>query len=185
MNWSEEGGALVALLAAALAAVAVVAAARRLPQRSADRDRLGVRQQGRHGAVRRAGARRRPGPGQAGERQGRRQGRPLKIVTCDTQGNKPAIAKACAAKLLGQGADIIFTTCDVDFAAPGRAGGDQRGQARGRAVHRHRSDGPEAVRRRRAGSRSRSATSPRTRARRWRSTRGPRDGGPRRSRPTP
>ena len=31
------------------------------------------------------------------------KGRPLKIVTCDTQGNKPAIAKACAAKLIGQG----------------------------------------------------------------------------------
>ena len=46
------------------------------------------------------------------------KGRPLQIVTCDTQGNKPAIAKACAAKLIGQKADIIFTTCDVDFAAP-------------------------------------------------------------------
>ena len=46
------------------------------------------------------------------------KGRPLKIVTCDTQGNKPAIASACAAKLLGQGVDIIFTTCDVDFATP-------------------------------------------------------------------
>jgi branched-chain amino acid transport system substrate-binding protein len=45
-------------------------------------------------------------------------GRPLQINTCDTQGNKPAIAKACATKLLGQGANIIFTTCDVDFAAP-------------------------------------------------------------------
>src|SRR5204862_1976554 len=28
------------------------------------------------------------------------------------------IAKACATKLLGQGASIIFTTCDVDLAAP-------------------------------------------------------------------
>jgi branched-chain amino acid transport system substrate-binding protein len=46
------------------------------------------------------------------------KGRPLKIVTCDTQGNKPAIAKSCALKLIGQSADIIFTTCDVDFAAP-------------------------------------------------------------------
>ena len=46
------------------------------------------------------------------------KGRPLQICTCDTQGNKPAIAKACATKLLGQGANIIFTTCDVDFAAP-------------------------------------------------------------------
>ncbi len=45
-------------------------------------------------------------------------GRPLQIETCDTQGNKPAIAKACATKLLGQGANIMFTTCDVDFAAP-------------------------------------------------------------------
>ncbi len=46
------------------------------------------------------------------------KGRKLSIITCDTQGNKPAIAKACAAKLIGQKADIIFTTCDVDFAAP-------------------------------------------------------------------
>ncbi|HEY7380504.1 MAG TPA: ABC transporter substrate-binding protein [Gaiella sp.] len=45
-------------------------------------------------------------------------GRPLQIITCDTQGNKPAKAKACAARLLGQNADIIFTTCDVDFATP-------------------------------------------------------------------
>jgi branched-chain amino acid transport system substrate-binding protein len=45
-------------------------------------------------------------------------GRPLQIRTCDTQGNKPAVAKACATKLLGGGANIIFTTCDVDFAAP-------------------------------------------------------------------
>ena len=42
----------------------------------------------------------------------------LRIITCNTQGNKPAIAKACATKLLSQGADIIMTTCDVDFAAP-------------------------------------------------------------------
>ena len=42
----------------------------------------------------------------------------LRIITCNTQGNKPAIAKTCATKLLSQGADIIMTTCDVDFAAP-------------------------------------------------------------------
>jgi branched-chain amino acid transport system substrate-binding protein len=46
------------------------------------------------------------------------KGRKIRILTCDTQGNKPAIAKACAAKLLGQGVDVMFTTCDVDFAAP-------------------------------------------------------------------
>src|SRR3989442_15323497 len=35
-------------------------------------------------------------------------GRPLEIKTCDTQGNKQTIAKACADKLLGQGASGIF-----------------------------------------------------------------------------
>jgi branched-chain amino acid transport system substrate-binding protein len=45
-------------------------------------------------------------------------GRRLQIQTCDTQGNKPATAKSCAARLLGRNADIIFTTCDVDLAAP-------------------------------------------------------------------
>lgn len=42
----------------------------------------------------------------------------LRLISCNTQNNKAAIAKACAAKLLAQGADIIMTTCDVDFAAP-------------------------------------------------------------------
>jgi branched-chain amino acid transport system substrate-binding protein len=42
----------------------------------------------------------------------------LRLLTCNTQGNKPAIAKACATKLLSQGADIVMTTCDVDLAAP-------------------------------------------------------------------
>ena len=42
----------------------------------------------------------------------------FRLITCNTQGNKPAIAKACAAKLVSQGADIIMTTCDVDYAAP-------------------------------------------------------------------
>ena len=42
----------------------------------------------------------------------------FRLITCNTQGNKPAIAKSCAARLLGQGADVIMTTCDVDLAAP-------------------------------------------------------------------
>ena len=42
----------------------------------------------------------------------------LRLITCNTQGNKPAVAKACATKLLSQGAEIIMTTCDVDLAAP-------------------------------------------------------------------
>src|SRR5216684_949373 len=45
-------------------------------------------------------------------------GRKLQIQTCDTQGNDAAIAKACALRLLGQKANVLFTTCDVDFAAP-------------------------------------------------------------------
>jgi branched-chain amino acid transport system substrate-binding protein len=45
-------------------------------------------------------------------------GRKIVLKTCDTQGNKAAVAKSCAAKLLGQGADVIFTTCDVQLAAP-------------------------------------------------------------------
>jgi branched-chain amino acid transport system substrate-binding protein len=45
-------------------------------------------------------------------------GRPLQINTCNTQNNVPAIAKACADKLIAGGASVIFTTCDVDYAAP-------------------------------------------------------------------
>jgi branched-chain amino acid transport system substrate-binding protein len=45
-------------------------------------------------------------------------GAKLRIKTCDTQNNDPAKAKSCAASLLGAGANIIFTTCDVDFATP-------------------------------------------------------------------
>jgi branched-chain amino acid transport system substrate-binding protein len=45
-------------------------------------------------------------------------GRKLRLDTCDTQNNNPARAKSCARRLLSNGADIIFTTCDVDFATP-------------------------------------------------------------------
>src|SRR6266576_989533 len=45
-------------------------------------------------------------------------GRQLQIRTCDTQGNKPDVAKACALRLLDGKANVIFTTCDVDLAAP-------------------------------------------------------------------
>ncbi|MDX6439515.1 MAG: branched-chain amino acid transport system substrate-binding protein [Gaiellaceae bacterium] len=45
-------------------------------------------------------------------------GRPLKLETCDTNNNNPVKAKSCAAGLLGKGADIMFVTCDVDFATP-------------------------------------------------------------------
>jgi branched-chain amino acid transport system substrate-binding protein len=45
-------------------------------------------------------------------------GRKLQIRTCDTQQNKVDVARACALRLLGQKANVIFTTCDVDLAAP-------------------------------------------------------------------
>jgi branched-chain amino acid transport system substrate-binding protein len=45
-------------------------------------------------------------------------GRKLKLITCDTQGNKPDVAKACALRLVSQKANVLFTTCDVDLAAP-------------------------------------------------------------------
>jgi branched-chain amino acid transport system substrate-binding protein len=45
-------------------------------------------------------------------------GRKIQLKTCDTQGNKADIAKACALRLLGEKADVLFTTCDVDLAAP-------------------------------------------------------------------
>jgi branched-chain amino acid transport system substrate-binding protein len=50
--------------------------------------------------------------------QGGVEGRMLEIETCDTQNNDPAKAKACATSLLDGGAEIIFVTCDVDFATP-------------------------------------------------------------------
>jgi branched-chain amino acid transport system substrate-binding protein len=45
-------------------------------------------------------------------------GRRIRLDTCDTQNNNPQRAKSCALQLLGRGAHIIFTTCDVDFATP-------------------------------------------------------------------
>lgn len=45
-------------------------------------------------------------------------GRKVQIRTCDTQNNNPAKAKSCAASLIGNGADVMFVTCDVDYATP-------------------------------------------------------------------
>ncbi len=45
-------------------------------------------------------------------------GRPLRLITCDTQNSNPAKAKACAASLIAKGAVIGMVTCDVEFAAP-------------------------------------------------------------------
>jgi branched-chain amino acid transport system substrate-binding protein len=51
-------------------------------------------------------------------RRGGVNGRRLRLITCNTQGNEPTRAKACARQLLGRGAQVIFTTCDVDYATP-------------------------------------------------------------------
>jgi branched-chain amino acid transport system substrate-binding protein len=40
------------------------------------------------------------------------------IKTCDTQNNDASKAKSCALSLIAQGANILFTTCDVDYATP-------------------------------------------------------------------
>jgi len=45
-------------------------------------------------------------------------GRKVVIKACDTQGNDSSAAKACADQLISQGAKIIFTTCDVNYASP-------------------------------------------------------------------
>jgi branched-chain amino acid transport system substrate-binding protein len=45
-------------------------------------------------------------------------GRKLVIKTCKTQGDDPTVSTTCANKLIGAGAKIIFTTCDVHFATP-------------------------------------------------------------------
>ena len=51
-------------------------------------------------------------------RRGGVNGRRLRLTTCNTQNNVATRARACALQLLGQGAHVIFTTCDVDFATP-------------------------------------------------------------------
>src|SRR5262249_36267977 len=45
-------------------------------------------------------------------------GRKVVIKTCDTQSDNAAASKACADQLISEGAKIIFTTCDVNLAAP-------------------------------------------------------------------
>jgi branched-chain amino acid transport system substrate-binding protein len=50
------------------------------------------------------------------------------IKTCDTQNNNANKAKSCALSLLGQGASILFTTCDVDFATPAAQEAIKRGK---------------------------------------------------------
>ena len=104
-----------------------------------------------------------------------RGGVQLKIITCDTQNNNPAKAKSCALSLLGQGASIIFTTCDVDYATPVVQEAINRGVLAIAPCIGTDQMGPKRFGAR-APSHSASATSRRTRARPWRSGPGPRAG---------
>ena len=45
-------------------------------------------------------------------------GRPLKLITCDTQNSNPAKAKSCAVSLIAKGAVVGMATCDIELAAP-------------------------------------------------------------------
>ena len=46
-------------------------------------------------------------------------GKKLVIKTCNTQGDNATVSKTCADRLISQyHANVIFTTCDVDLAAP-------------------------------------------------------------------
>ena len=45
-------------------------------------------------------------------------GRKIVLKTCDTQKDDATASKACADQLISKGAKIIFTTCDVNLAAP-------------------------------------------------------------------
>jgi branched-chain amino acid transport system substrate-binding protein len=87
-------------------------------RQEAGRDRLGVRQVGADVPVR--------DPALAAAKirikqlnaKGGAAGHKFVIKTCDTQNNNASKAKSCALSLIGQGANILFTTCDVDFATP-------------------------------------------------------------------
>lgn len=51
--------------------------------------------------------------------KGGADGMKLVIKTCNTQGDNATVSKACADKLISHDhANVIFTTCDVDLAAP-------------------------------------------------------------------
>ena len=107
-------------LFAALAAVAVRDRGVGACGRSrADHDRLGVRREGR--TWRRSTARRWPRPRSASSRSTPRAastGASSRSSPATRRATTPAKAKSCAAGLIGQGADIMFVTCDVDFATP-------------------------------------------------------------------
>ena len=112
-----------------------------------DRDRLGVRQQGRDGAVRQPGSRRRAAARQAVEREGRRRRPPAADQDLRHAGQQAGDRQGVRAEAARAGRERHLHDVRRRPRRTGRAGGDQPRRARGRAVHRHRPDGAEALRR--------------------------------------
>ncbi len=154
----------------------------RLRRSRPDRDRVGVRRQGQHGPVRRARPRRGEHPGQADQREGRRQ-----RAQAPDHHLRHAEQRACQGEVVRREPDR--QGCRRHVRHLRRRLRDTRSCRRRSTAgcsRSHRASAPTRWARsasaRRAGSRSASATSRRTRARRWPSSHGSRAG---RARPSP
>ena len=137
----------------------------------ADHDRLGVRQQGRDGAVRRPGARRGSVARQAVEREGRRRRPPAADQDLRHAGQQAGDGE-------GVRAEAARAAARTSSSPPATSTSRRRSCRRRSTAACSRSRRASAPTRwarsasaRRASSRSASATSRRTKARRWRSTR--------------
>ena len=167
----QDLGAIAALVAARGGCGGRRAGERRRHRRRADRDRLGVRQQGRDGAVRRPAL----AAAQVRVKQCQREGRRAAAASRSRPATRRATSGAPRRRAPPAAARRRREHHLHDVRrrprGPGRAGGDQPRRAASR-----RASAPTRWARSasapRAGWPSRSATSRRTRARRWPSTRG-------------
>ncbi len=107
-------------------------------------DRLGVRRQRRDGAVRRSGARDREGSRQTGEP--RKSGVNLQDHDVRHAGQQAGDGQGLRGSAARAGGRRDLHDLRRRLRRAGRAGVDQRRQAHDRALHRHRPDGPEALR---------------------------------------
>ena len=147
MRRATRWGILAALTAAAvaIAALAGTTGSHAAPAAKKNgRHRLGLRQGGQHGAVRRSGPRCGQDPRQADQRQEQ------EVPLCDQD-----LRHAEQRRRQGEGlrAEPARTAREHHLhdlrrrlRDAGRPGGDQPRQARGRSLHRHRPDGAEALR---------------------------------------
>ena len=174
------------LVAAAALVLAATAAARTADgARYPDRHRLGLRLEGQDGAVRRAGAR----CGQASREADQREGRRRRASAADQHlrhaGQQAGDREGVRHEADRTGCEHHLHDVRRRLRRTGRAGVDQRGQARPSRRASAPTRWARSASARRAGSPSASATSPRTKAPPWRSSPGTRAGGRPRSRPTP